>query len=367
MVKLSNRKCQLALISVALTTISQHSAYGADDALKTVATSKDQWTGIAATDNKRVFANYPRWSDTVTNSVAEIKKGGAITPYPDTELNSWKPNGKESKPQQHFVCVQALFADKANNLWIVDPASPKFQGVVPDGAKLIKVDLKTNQIARTYSFDDTAAPVKSYLNDVRVDSKRNHAYLTDSGLGAILVVDLTTGKAVRRLADHPSTKAEDIHLVINGVEFGKQPDGSYRKVHSDGIALSPDGAFLYYQALTGKSLYRVPVSDLVNEAVSETELGKKVELVATTCPADGIEFGADGKLYITSIEDNSVKCLDVSKPGNSLETAVKDNKLIWPDSLAKGPNGTMYVSASQINLGPKPATPYGIYQFKLRK
>src|SRR4029077_9094674 len=141
----------------------------------------------------------------------------------------------------------------------VDPAAPKFQGPVPGGPKLVKINLKTNKIDQIFRFDETAAPSGSYLNDVRIDSKRKKAYLTDSGLGAIVVLDLASGKATRRLANHSSTKAEDILITINGKPFKKEANGNSKKFNSDGIALDPAQEFLYYQALTGRNLYRVPV------------------------------------------------------------------------------------------------------------
>jgi|688.fasta_scaffold251216_2 sugar lactone lactonase YvrE len=329
--------------------------------LSVVGTSKRQWTGVAVAADRRVFVNYPRWSDNVPISVAQLLKDSSTLAYPDKTWNEWK----QIHPADRFVCVQAVFADKQNNLWIVDAAAPNFKGPVKDGPKLVKVDLKTNKVARVYKFDETAAPQGSYLNDVRIDPKHKKAYLTDSGLGAIVVLDLDSGKATRRLYDHASTKAEDILITINGKPFSPQPDGKSRKIHSDGIALDPAHEYLYYQALTGRSLYRVPVKELMDSRVSEADLGKKVEMVTKSCVADGIEFGSDGNLYLTSIEDNSVKRWSPSKKGE-LETVVKDDHLIWPDSLANALDGSMFVSSSQINLGTTPNLPYRLFKFKLK-
>ncbi|HEY9677296.1 MAG TPA: L-dopachrome tautomerase-related protein [Drouetiella sp.] len=331
----------------------------ASESLIDVSTSKLQWTGVAVSRTGRIFVNYPRWSNHVSNSVCELLKDGSVIAYPNSELNKWDG----SSPDKHFVCVQAVFIDANDYLWIVDAASPEFKGVVAGGAKLVKVNLKSNKVERTYAMTSDVAPAASYLNDVRIDTKGQHAFLTDSGLGAIVVVDLKTGNAVRRLANHSSTKAENIHITINKKEFGKQPDGTYKKVNSDGLALDPSHQYLYYQALTGKTLYRVPIKALLDSKMNENDLGQKVEKVAQTFPSDGIEFGSTGKLYLTSLEDNSVKSIDVrsKKPA---EIVVRDFRLIWPDSLSNGPNGSIFVTASQINLGPNPSTPYRLFKFK---
>lgn len=332
--------------------------------LTEIAKSNNQWTGIAVSKKNRVFVSFPRWSDSVPVSVGELLADGSVSAFPDKKWNEFIQGSKVTGNE--FVCAQAVYTDSSGSLWIVDPAAPRFQGPIDGGPKLVKVNLNTNKVEKTYPLGPVA-PNKSYLNDVRIDTKRQIAYLTDSGLGAIVVLDLKSGAARRLLADSPSTKAEDVKVVIDGKRWGVERDGSVRKVHSDGIALDKGGDYLYYQALTGKTLYRVATKDLRNEKLSPKDLNSKVEKVATTCIADGIEFGADGILYITSLEDNSIKKLDVNAASKKLEMAVQDKQLVWPDSIAVRGDGFMYVTCSQINLGPKPATPYKIFRFKPAK
>ncbi len=353
-----NLSMMLCTVLLACTpALSRSASKGA--LLSVVGTTKRQWSGVAVAKDRRVFVNFPRWSDNVPSSVVQLLQDSSMLVYPDKGWNEWK----DQNPGDHFVCAQAVYVDKDNTLWIVDPAAPKFQGPVKGGPKLVKVDLKTNKIKQVFKFDETIAPSGSYMNDVRVDTKRKKAFLTDSGLGAIVVLDLDTGKAQRRLADHSSTKAEKTLVVINGEPWSKQPDGTSRKINSDGIALDSSREYLYYQALTGRNLYRVPVKSLVDDKLSEEDLGKKVEHVTKSCVADGMEFGSDGNLYLTSIEDNSIKRWSPSKKG-SLELVVQDSQLIWPDSLANAPDGSMYVTSSQLNLGLSPATPYRVFRFK---
>ncbi|UCH11175.1 MAG: hypothetical protein JSU61_04610 [Fidelibacterota bacterium] len=324
--------------------------------LTEVATSESLWTGVAVSEEGRIFVNYPRWFESVTVSVAELLPSGETVPYPDETWNSWNP---DLPFREQFVCVQSVVVDKNDNLWILDPAPAWLTRGAPGGPKLLKVDLTTDQVIQIIHFDAHIAPPGSYLNDVRVDNRRNWAYLTDSGLGAIVAVDLSTRQARRVLANHPSTKAEDVVLVIEGQEY-LSGDGSRPQIHSDGIALDAHGRYLYYQALTGHSLYRIPTAALHDTALSASELASKVELFATPGPADGIAFGTDGHLYLTSLELNAVRRVT---PSGKVRMVVQDTRLKWPDSFAVSPDNTIYVTTSQIHLLGRITEPFRILKF----
>lgn len=325
--------------------------------LEVVATSEVMWTGIAVCEDGRIFVNFPRWSADVAISVGEVRAAGLVSPYPNEEWNQWAP---PKDPGSHFVCVQSVHVDRDNRLWVLDAASAYMQGVVPGGAKLVEIDLRKNEVVRTVLLDATAAPPASYLNDVRVDTDKNTAYITDSGMGAIVVVDLESGRARRLLSDSPTTKSENVVLTIEGKEW--RVNGQVPQVHADGIALDPNGQYLYYQALTGRSLYRVDTRYLCDPGMTDRDLAAKVESLGTTGSADGIEFGPDGYLYLTGIEENAIRLF--ASLGDS-RVFVKDSSLRWPDSLARGPGGYMYVTTSQIHLGPDRRQPYKVLRFKV--
>jgi sugar lactone lactonase YvrE len=307
-----------------------------------VARSERLWTGMAVSEDGRVFVNYPRWSDDVPFSVGEIVASGEVVPFPDELWNAWDG---ESQPGDHLVCVQSVYIDSDGFLWVLDAASAYLRGVVPGGAKLLKVD--------------SIAPPASYLNDVRIDTKKRVAYVTDSGLGGLILVDLDTGTSRRRLGDHHSTKSEELVLTIGGRQW--LVNGQGPQVHSDGLALDKDGHYLYYQALTGRTLYRIETRWLLDTAVSERELGTKVESMGETGAADGIIFGPGGYLYLSAIEDDAI---NIFASLGTVETVVKDRRLSWPDSFAEGPDGYLYVTTSQIHLGSDRTEPYRIFKLK---
>jgi sugar lactone lactonase YvrE len=325
-----------------------------------------QLAGVTISKTGRIFVNFPRWVDEPTPSVAEVAADGSLVAYPNEDINAWDKTPGESA-RSHFVCVQSAVVDQEDALWILDPASPLFQGVVEGGAKLVKLNLATNQIERVYHFNNESAPTKSYLNDVRF--AHGFAFISDSGLGAIVAMNLTTGKARRLLENHASTKAEqNVEPVIGGRPW-KFADNTTPQVHSDGIAIDPKLEHVYYKALVGRTLYRIPITALLDESLSPEALGNLVELVAVTEPSDGLEFDAQGNLYMTSLEWNAIKVL---RPDGRLETFARATDFLWPDTITMSHDGDLLFSATQFHLMPafngevdKRTPPYKVFRLKL--
>src|SRR5215216_5776875 len=326
-----------------------------------------QLAGVTISKNGRIFVNFPRWIDEPTPSVAEIATDGSLVPYPNEEINAWdKLPGVSAR--DHFVCVQSVVVDSEDALWILDPASPDFQGVVEGGAKLLKINLATNEIDRVYHFDSETTLPTSYLNDVRFAN--GFAFITDSGVGAIVVVDLTTGKIRRLLENHPSTKAEqNVEPEIWGRPW-KFADGTTPQVHSDGIAIDPKLEHVYYKALVGRTLYRVAISALLDESLSPEALGNVVERVAETEPTDGLEFDTQGNLYMTALETNAIKVL---RTDGRIEMFARATDFLWPDTITMSGDGDLLFSATQFHLMPafnggvdKRTPPYKVFRLKLR-
>ncbi|KMO12942.1 L-dopachrome tautomerase-related protein [Methylobacterium platani] len=326
--------------------------------LDKVASFPHQVTGVTVARDGRIFVNFPRWSEDAPVSVAELKDGQAV-PYPDAGWNSWRNATKdEVDVKTHFVCVQSVVADAQDRLWVVDAAAPAMAAVVKDGPKLVGIDLKTNRVVKTIPFDASTVLQASYINDVRISPDGKTAYLTDSGAeGALIVVDIDSGAARRVLAGHPSTMPDRSVTVTADGRPLRRPDGRGVEFSADGIALSPDGRTLYWQAIKGKTLYSLPTDALtgwatasvVPEMLTDRTLGAKIVAVGENGPADGLLITRkDGRMIVTSPQDNAVKVRDLAGNGAGLTTLVQDPQLRWPDTLSEGPDGTIYVTTSHI-------------------
>jgi len=320
-----------------------------DDRLRKVASFDHQVTGVTVSETGRIFVNFPRWTEDVPVSVAEVQRDGSIKPYPDAAWNEWR-NARmaELTPHDHFVTVQSVVADGRGSLWVVDPAAPNAEKVVKGGPKVVQVDLASNSVKRVFPVGPEVAGPASYLNDIRIAPDGKFAYLTDSGMpGGLVVLDLGSGKAWRALSDHPSTQAELAVQVMTDGKALRRPDGRQPMFNADGIALSPDGRHVYWQAVTGRTLSRIEPRAL-QEAQSR-DVADRVEKIAETEPADGLWMDKSARLYLSSIADNAVKMLT---PDGKLQAVITDARLRWPDTFAEGPDGTLYVTASHIQDSP---------------
>jgi sugar lactone lactonase YvrE len=346
-------RCHDSLIPIMLFCIG---AAGCGHAREVSAASKElatvyqnddfQLTGVSVSKNGRIFVNFPRWSDRYLNAVVEVMPDGSTKPFPDEKWNRWdlKPN----TAAKQFVCVQSVVIDDADVMWVIDPAAPLLAANVIGGEKLVKIDLKTNSVTQVIPFGADIAPPGSYLNDVRIDVPRSVAYITDSGKGGIIVVDLSTGKAHRTLDGDKSVKADtSIKIVIDGkpvLRNGKTPE-----FNSDGIALSPDGNYLYYQPLAGATLYRIRTELLRDSSTAPEKVTAGVEKVAQTFPVDGLWIDKEWNIYLSGLSQKAV--LRLNKEGH-IETVIKDDRLEWPDTFSEGPDGAIYITASHINETP---------------
>jgi sugar lactone lactonase YvrE len=320
--------------------------------IELVARFEHQVTGVTVSEDNRIFVNFPRWTEDAPVSVAELLPGGEVKPYPDQEWNSWRNAKKdELTPHDHWVCVQSVVADGRGSLWVLDPAAPAQSHVVDGGPKLVQVDLATNKVARSIALGEDTAPQGSYLNDVRFSPDGAFAYIADSGVkGAIVVVDLASSRAVRVLDGDPSTQMKKGLDVKADGEVLRRPDGRGVEFSADGIELSGDGAWLYWQAIKGDTLYRISTKVLVDAGMRGEDVSSSVEEFGLNGVNDGLLFlRGTNRMLLTAVQDNAIKMRDLDQGKKApLQTLVEDERLRWPDTFSQAPDGTVYVTTSHI-------------------
>lgn len=320
-----------------------------------------QLKGAAKESNGPLFVSYPRWSETYKFGVVRVDDSDAVA-YPNLFTNQWAP---EQDGRNKWVCVQSLFIDDSTHLWIVDPGAPMMDQIQGNAAKLVQLDWYGN-VARTYNFMGKIG-ASDYISDVRVDVARQYAYLTECKTGSLLVLNLSTGNIRRVLSSHSSTKSDPAYkLMIDGKEFSK--NGVPVKINADALALTPDGNWLYYKPLTDDKLYRIKTEYLRDNAISDADMGSKVEDLGHFVPADGMTFDKAGNLYLGDIAQSRVIKID---SGKRMSTLVQDDKLIWPGSFSIA-DGFLYISNAQIQKQPEynngtnlRTTPYTVYRWRL--
>jgi sugar lactone lactonase YvrE len=312
-------------------------------------------TGVAVSREGRVFVSFPRWSDPIDTSVAEVKTGLTF-PYPDARWNPSQPGEAATT----FVGVQSVVVDAKNRLWVLDTGTINMGRVIPGGAKLVAFDLASNKPVVTIALSPDVALPTSYLNDVRVDvsrGKAGFAFVSDSspaGPNAIVVVDIDAKKAWRRLVDHPSVKPQPGFLAI--VEgrplYAQRPGQAGRTPFAagvDGIEISPDGKWLYYSPLASRRLYSASADALSDMHMPDSEVAQTVKDLGDKGVSDGLIMAADGTLYATEIEHDGIARRLVD---GTMEALASDPRLLWPDSMAIGPDGYLYVTANQLERQP---------------
>jgi sugar lactone lactonase YvrE len=318
-----------------------------------------QLTGISVSKTGRIFINFPRWSPEYLNAVMEVMPDGSAKPYPNQDWNRWDLDPKTAS--KHFVCVQSVVID-GDSLWALDAAAPMLMSIVPGGPKLVQIDLKTDQVKRVLGVGPEVAKTNTYLNDVRFDDRRKMAYITDSGLGGIIVVDLASGISHRALDGDPSVMPDKSVRIVIGGKPVLGPTGQTPAFHSDAIALSPDGEYLYYQPIASTTLYRVKTDSL-----RDSQATPHPEKFAGTFPVDGIWMDSKQNIYLSNLQPKGVSRLTADR---KMQTMLTDPRLEWPDTFSEGPDGSIYVTASHINESPTynkgkstRKSPYAVFKF----
>lgn len=282
-----------------------------------------------------------------------IKKGKEwkLQPFPNKALNDINnPLGLKA--------VLGFEIDRNEVMWILDQGHVAGAPSAPGDEKLIAWDLKTGKEVARYAFSDADTDKKcSFLNDVAVDNDAGVVYISDSGIfcnplkGGILVYDMASNTAKRVLSAPEWVNNEDYSFKIQGRDVLKPVDGKPNgmKTGADGIALSGDKKTLYWTNLTGNRLLSLPTALIRDFNKTEDEVKSAVQVV-NTLPSntDGMTADRNNNLYMTALGLNGIMKRDAAT--GEVRTFASHGDVSWPDTLAWGPKGMLYLVSNHLHL-----------------
>ena len=325
-----------------------------DPRVKVALTLDTPCNGVSTTEDGRLFVLYARVDGTQAQGLPEVVEwvNGTGVPYPDARWNSYAGPDSDSDPANTLVRVNSQRVDADGNLWLVDTGSPGFGSpvILPEGPKLVVVDTRTNEVARVYPMGNVTLS-GSLLDDVRFDATGSRAYLTDAGAGgALIVLDLDSGRAVRLLEGDLSVGA--FTPTSGEGRFLRSSSGEAQYVYADQLEVSPDGRWFYYQpASGGMSRIETRVLDEALYNSSKASLGVLsgyVEPYALTPSTGGTAIDAEGNIYVS---DTDRLAIEKIYPNGSRTTLVQDERLLWVDAMWVDNRNRLWLPAAQLNRG----------------
>ncbi|RQO61065.1 hypothetical protein DBV14_06050 [Variovorax sp. KBW07] len=272
-----------------------------------------------------------------------------------TAFPSVQGNALNAAPGHGLRNVLGFHVDRKNGwLWALDMGFVAGESEAPAGAqKVLVLDLATGRTVKRIALDGVADRKGSFLNDIAVDERRRVAYIADSGMRSapdnmvgLIVVDFASGKARRVLDRHPALQVEaGVKVVSHGAEVWP---GNPLLLGINGIALSPDGGTLYWTVTTGTRARSVPTAMLRRPDAGDARIAAAIrDLGAVGGNTDGIVTDAKGGLYITDVTRNGIVKYDPRTKAMSLLTS--DEGVRWPDTPAMLPGGDLVFTSSALN------------------
>ncbi|HKT53131.1 MAG TPA: L-dopachrome tautomerase-related protein [Caulobacteraceae bacterium] len=303
--------------------------------------------GVAVSPTGRIFISVPRWQDVPTPGVIELLPGGSHRPFPGNDWNAWRTG---QPAENAFVSVHSISADQDGNLWVVDEGPPfhgrpsttaaqdPYAGVLP---KIVQIDIASGKVVQTYPIDREAAPPGSNFGHVRIDGR--FLYVSEPGIGSVIVIDRRTKAIHRRLAGVKAAKADPTVMPsFAGVPIA--PAGEAPQIHLDHMEIDAKGEKLFFMSLFGPTLYSIKIADLTNWSLSDQDLEKRISVEGPVPAATGLRKDAKGDLYICSITDFAIMR---RTPNGSWEIVARDPRIYIPNNPSFGPDGSLYFPVSR--------------------
>lgn len=322
--------------------------------------------GAFTTDGRLVVSHHPMFR--TPHRVSVFNPNGSLSPFPNL---AWNTPGDD--PSVYLDAVLGLHDDPDGRIWLADMGT---RSNVP--AKFVVWDTVADVLCRVIPIPPETLTPFSEPNDFVVDAARGKIYIADEGAGgggdgsraALIVMDLATGAAQRRLEGYDGIRAERGVLVIDGgvvTHAGNDGEQQPMRVGVDGIAMDRAGIWLYLSPLNSHTLWRLRVADLLDEGLDDAALAVRLDRFAAKPNSGGMAFDDAGNLYLTVIETGAIGRVS---PDGRYDEPVKRDDMFWPDGLMQGPDRAMYVVCTQLPRSPalarpgeRPVLPFKIFRF----
>lgn len=302
----------------------------AASALEEVLSYPEPIGNVAVNREGRIFFTVHPESRPAGNKLLEHVAGAAV-PYPSAPAQA-----------ELFDSVLGVAIDQLNRLWTIDHGNHGLRA-----PRIIGIDLASGKILRNQSFDSSLAPAGSFLQDLQVSADGRTIVIADTSIWrkkpALIVYDIETGQARRVLESHRSVASEPYVIRTASREMKFFGGTVAMRGGVDGITLGPE--WLYFGALTGAGLYRVPFEELRNFDLPLQQIANGVERYSDKPLSDGFSSDTAGNVYITDIEHSAVAIIGPDRP---LTTLIQSPSIRWPDALSFGPDGYLYVADSAL-------------------
>ncbi|MFS8182236.1 L-dopachrome tautomerase-related protein [Pseudovibrio denitrificans] len=336
------------LAASALSLISLAAVAGELLQLEEVASFTETRPGnITVTPNGRMIVSMQPL-DGPALKVVEVLKDGSKAPFPTQD---WA-DGPEAG-ELGLSAVIGIDTDSNGVVWMLD------MGSEASAPRLLGWNSETNSLHADLQIDKSALAANSFLQDFAIDEKRGQIYIADMTLGnlagpskpAIVVVDLKTGEARRLLEAAEQFISPDRDVVIDGgLMAAKGEDGSLNKLRFglNPIAISDDSEWVYFGAVNGEQIFRIPAAKLADASAKSEELAASIEEYGPKKPSDGMTFNPNGGLIVSDIENSAIGLTTEGK----YEVLIQDERLSWPDGFDVAKDGYVYVTQNQLHKHP---------------
>ena len=282
---------------------------------------------------------------------------------------SWEPFPRD---QSAFETVMGL-AVAPRRGWLLALDHARMGALNPP--KLHVVDLARGALLRSYEFPADVAGPGSMLMDLVVAPDERVAYVADAAIKSkrpsIIVVDLEEFRSARHLDDHPSTRAKNATLRVNG----NKPPKLSLEVHVRTVALNGAGDTLYFGSLFDPYMWKVPTRSFrpwwfeqdrasagadddaqqqqqqqpqqheggaaSPSRLAQIAVGKTMSTTARVDPASGL-------LYVCDVEHSAIWVANPERRGEYSTLVRSPSLLRWPDGLAVD-GDTLWIAPSALD------------------